>query len=127
MRIGFMVWTLFAYIFFWVAFFCLLLVSLIYLSDRTQIEWIRKIAGRFGQTQAEIEQIRGIVRRLGVIFLVAGMFLLLVSMSTEGISPEDQGRRALMQLACAVIVFWQIKGIRRLVRSQSPGELKAKR
>ena len=122
-----MIWTLFAYIFFWVAFFCLLLVTLIYLSDRTQIEWLKKVAGRFGETPAEIEQIRGILRRFGVIFLTVGVFLLLLSMSIDGMSPEDQGRHTLLQVACAVIVFWQIKGIRRLVKSQSPGGLKAKR
>jgi len=115
-----MLWTLFAYIFFWVAFFCLLLMSLLYFSGRIQFDWLQRFSSRFGQTPAETEQVRGILRRFGVLFLAAGVLFLLLSMPTGKISLEDQGRLTLAEVACAVIVFWQIKGIRDIVKSQ-PG------
>jgi hypothetical protein len=117
-----MVWTLFAYIFFWVAFFCLVLVILISLSNRPQSasDWLKKISSRFGQTPAETEQMRGILRRFGVLFLAAGMLFLLLSMPTGEMSAEDQGKLTLAEVGCAVVVFWQIKGIRNIVKSQ-PG------
>jgi len=122
-----MVWTLFAYILFWVAFFCLVLVSLIYLSGRTQSDWLKRFSSRFGQTPAETEQVRRILKRFGILFLAAGALLLLLSMPTDEMSPEEQGRLSLVQVACAVIVFWQIKGIRDLVKNQPQGRLNAKR
>jgi hypothetical protein len=115
-----MVWTLFAYIFVWVAFFCLVLVVLIYLSNRTQSGWLKRISSRFGETPAETEQVRGILRRFGVLFLAAGVLFLLLSMPTGEMSPEDQGKLTLAEVGCAVAIFWQIKGIRNMVKSQ-PG------
>jgi len=115
-----MVWTLFSYIFIWVAFFCLVLVILIYLSNRTQSDWLKRLSRRFGQTPAETEQVRGILRRFGVLFLAAGVLFLLLSMPTGELSPEDQGKLTLAEVACIVVVFWQIKGIRNVVKNQ-PG------
>ncbi len=115
-----MVWTLFSYIFIWVAFFCLVLVILIYLSNRTQSDWLKRLSSRFGQTPAETEQVRGILRRFGVLFLAAGVLFLLLSMPTEETSPEDLGKLTLAEVACIVVVFWQIKGIRNVVKNQ-PG------
>ncbi len=115
-----MVWTLFSYIFIWVAFFCLVLVILIYLSNRTQSDWLKRVSSRFGQTPAETEQVRGILRRFGVLFLAAGVLFLLLSMPTGEMSPEDQGKLTLAEVACIVVVFWQIKGIRNVVKNQ-PG------
>ncbi len=115
-----MVWTLFSYIFIWVAFFCLVLVILIYLSNRTQSDWLKRLSSRFGQTPAETEQVRGILRRFGVLFLAAGVLFLLLSMPTGELSPENQGKLTLAEVACIVVVFWQIKGIRNVVKNQ-PG------
>jgi hypothetical protein len=122
-----MVWTLFAYIFFWVAFFCLVLASLLYLSGQTQSDWLKRLSSRFGQTPAETDQARGILKRFGILFLAAGMLFLLLSMPTGQMSPEDQGRLTLVQIVCAVIVFWQIRGIKNLVKKQPQGRLNAKR
>ncbi len=115
-----MVWTLFSYIFIWVAFFCLVLVILIFLSNRTQSDWLKRLSSRFGQTPAETEQVRGILRRFGVLFLAAGVLFLLLSMPTGELSPENQGKLTLAEVACIVVVFWQIKGIRNVVKNQ-PG------
>jgi hypothetical protein len=115
-----MLWTLLAYIFFWVAFFCLLLMSLLYLSNYTQATWLKKFSKRFGETPAETEQVRGILRRFGVLFLAAGVLFLLLSMPTGELSPEDHGKLTLAEVACIVVVFWQIKGIRDIVKDQ-PG------
>lgn len=115
-----MIWTLFSYIFLWVAFFCLVLVILIYLSSRIQSDWLKRVSSRFGQTPAETEQVRGILRRIGVLFLAAGILFLLLSMPTGEMSPEDQGKLTLAEVGCAVVVFWQIKRIRSIVKSQ-PG------
>jgi hypothetical protein len=115
-----MAWTLFSYIFVWVSFFCFVLVILIYLSNRTQSGWLKRVSSRFGQTPAETEQVRGILRRFGVLFLTAGIFFLLLSVPTGEMSPEDQGKLTLAEVACIVIGFWQIKGIRHVVKNQ-PG------
>ncbi len=115
-----MLWTLFAYIFFWVAFFCLVLFSLIYFSGRTQSDWLKRLSSRFGQTPAETDQIRGILKRFGLLFLAAGVLFLLLSVPVGEMSPEDQGRLTVGEVACAVMIFWQIKGIRDIVKGQ-PG------
>jgi hypothetical protein len=96
------------------------LVVLIYLSNRTQSGWLKRISSRFGETPAETEQVRGILRRFGVLFLAAGVLFLLLSMPTGEMSPEDQGKLTLAEVGCAVAIFWQIKGIRNMVKSQ-PG------
>lgn len=115
-----MVWTLFAYIFFWVATFCLALFLLLHFSGRSQAGWIKRLARRFGETPAETEQVRGIFKRFGILFLAAGVFFMLMGMPTHDLTPEDQGKLALAQGACILIAFWQIKGIRDLVKGQ-PG------
>ena len=109
--------ALFAYIFFWVAFFCLVLVSLLYVSGRTQSDWLKRFSGRFGETPTETAQVRGILRRFGILFLAAALLLLLLSRPTTELSPEEQGGLTLLEAACALTIFWQIKGIRKLVKA----------
>ncbi len=120
-----MLWTLFAYIFLWVSFFCLVLVCLIYFSGRTQSDWLKRVSSRFGQTPGETEQVRGILRRFGVLFLATGVLFLLLSMPRGEMSLEDQGKLTLVEVGCAVIVFWQIKGIRDIVKSQPKRNVKS--
>jgi len=115
-----MVWTLFAYIFFWVATFCLALFILLHFSGRSRFEWLNSFMRRFGETPAETERVREIFKKFGILFLAAGVFSMLVGIPTHDLSPENQGKLALAQGACILIAFWQIKGIRDLVKSQ-PG------
>jgi hypothetical protein len=122
-----MLWTLFAYIFFWVAFFCFVLGGLIYLSGRTRSKWLERFSSRFGRTPEETSQVQGILRRFGIIFLGAGILFLLISLPSDGLSVEDQGKRILLAMACGALIFWQIRGIRNLVKRQPQERLKAKR
>ena len=112
-----MLWALISYIFFWVAFFCLVLVGLLYLSGRTQSDWLKRFSGRFGETSAETAHVRGILRRFGIVFLAAAMLLLLLTRPTSELSPEEQGVQTLLEVACALTILWQIKGIRDLVKT----------
>jgi hypothetical protein len=113
-----MIWALFAYICFWVAFFCLFLIILLYLPDRVQSAGIKRFLRRFGEDPAEAAQVRGIIRRFGILFLAVGVFFWLLTAPTSQMSPEEQGMLTLAQVACALIVFWQIKGIRDFSKSQ---------
>ncbi len=113
-----MVWTLFAYMFFWVAFFCLALVLFLYLSKGLGWEWMKRFTSRFGESPEEISHVQGLMRRFGLLFLALGVFLLLIGVPKESLTPEDQGKITLVQAGCAVVVFWQIRGIRILTRRQ---------
>jgi|RifCSP16_1_1023843.scaffolds.fasta_scaffold177387_1 hypothetical protein len=112
-----MIWALLSYIFFWVAFFCLVLVGLLYLAGRTQSDWLKRFSSRFGETAAETAQVRGILRRFGILFLAAGLLFLLLSQPTTELTPEEQGMLTLLEAACGLTIFWQIKGIRDLVKT----------
>lgn len=117
-----MIWTLLAYIAFWVALFCAAWMILIVLSSRSEIPWLRRLGERFGPTAGERRQVQGLLQRLAIIFLAAGVFLLVIAYPKDGMTPEQVGQLTLLAILCGVIVFWQIRGIRNLVRSQRPGD-----
>ena len=114
-----MVWALFAHMALWVAFFCWVLLGLLYWSGRSQVEWLKKFAGRFGQSPADTQQVRQLMGRFGFLFMAIGFFFLLLSIPTAEIAPERQGELALMKAACVLLALWLMKGIRDLVKTQT--------
>ena len=112
-----MVWTLFAYIFFWMTFFCVAVTILLFLSTKSRATWLKEVAARFGGGSSETVGIRIGFLRFGILFAAVGILIQLVT-SPEA---EPSGDRSITitfsEAACVVVILWQVKSLWEMTRA----------
>jgi hypothetical protein len=125
-----MLWTLIAYIFFWMAFFCVAVTILLFLSTKSRAVWLKEVAARFGGSSSETVEIRRGFWRFGILFAAMGILIQLLT------SPEAEpaGDRSITitfaEAACVVVILWQVKSLWEMTRAgreKRPAKTKGKR